>query len=357
MTHVSTLPTASELRARMELSFAKKGLAFGLLAGFIFAVSSVLLLGPGVKKLTALRPELWIVAPLFAAGLHDLTACFFGMCINYARGQGREIWRTLASRPGRYCLTGAFLGAPFGMGAYLLSISLAGAAYALPITSLYPAWAAVLAVFILKERVPLSTWLGMAGCVVGACVIGYVPPEGTTPTYFYLGIMFAVIASLGWATEGVVITAGMDFVEPGVALNIYHMISGLLYMSVILPLAVSVTMPGVGPGAEFGAGPGQTYTAVLGELLTNPGIIYICGAGLMGCMSYLSWYIAMSTAGVSRAMALNITYALWGVVLSALFMDGEITATLVAGALIIFVGMLLVVGKPQDMLNLRKVES
>lgn len=349
MTHVSTLPTASELRARMELRFAKKGLAFGLLAGLIFAVSSVLLLGPGVKQLTAIRPELWIVAPLFAAGLHDLTACLFGMGINYARGQGREIWRTLASRPGRYCLTGAFLGAPFGMGAYLLSISLAGAAYALPITSLYPAWAAVLAVFILKERVPLRTWLGMTACVVGACVIGYTPPEGATSSYFYLGILFAVIASLGWATEGVIITSGMDFVEPGVALNIYHMVSACLYMGVILPLAVHFTLPDGGQNAH--------YFAVLGELLASPGILFVCLAGLMGCMSYLSWYIAMSTIGVSRAMALNITYALWGVVLSAFFLDGEITATLVAGALIIFVGMLLVVGNPQEMLNLRKVES
>lgn len=342
---MTTISSASELRARLELHFAKKGLAFGLLAGLIFAISSVLLLGPGVKRLTAIRPELWVVAPLLAAGLHDMTACFFGMGINCARGQGREIWRTLASRPGRYCLTGAFLGAPLGMGAYLLSISLAGAAYALPITSLYPAWATVLAIFFLKERVGLRTWCGLAGCIVGACIIGYVPPDGATPTYFYLGILCAVVASVGWATEGVIITSGMDFVEPGIALNIYHMTSALLYMSIILPIAVHITMPGA------------SYVQVLVEVLTNPGILYVCCAGLMGCLSYMFWYMAMNTAGVSRAMALNITYALWGVVLSAVFLDGKITAALVAGALVIFVGMLLVVGNPKDIVQLRKVES
>ena len=36
-------------------------------------------------------------------------------------------------------------------------------------------------------------------------------------------------------------------------------------------------------------------------------------------------------AGVSRAMALNITYALWGVLFGALFTDVEITRSLVIG--------------------------
>lgn len=40
----------------------------------------------------------------------------------------------------------------------------------------------------------------------------------------------------------------------------------------------------------------------------------------------------MNMAGVSRAMALNITYALWGVLFGALFTDVEITRSLVIGA-------------------------
>ena len=54
-------------------------------------------------------------------------------------------------------------------------------------------------------------------------------------------------------------------------------------------------------------------------------------------------------------MALNITYALWGVVFSALFTDAEITRNLVAGAVAIFAGMCFVIGNPRDIINLRNV--
>ena len=78
-------------------------------------------------------------------------------------------------------------------------------------------------------------------------------------------------------------------------------------------------------------------------------------AGIVGACSYMCWYKAMNTTGVSRAMALNITYALWGVVLSAVFLDTEITVNLVIGAVVIFSGMVLVIGNPKDIVNLRQV--
>lgn len=56
-------------------------------------------------------------------------------------------------------------------------------------------------------------------------------------------------------------------------------------------------------------------------------------------------------------MALNITYALWGVLFGALFTDVEITRSLVIGAAAIFVGMFLVIGNPRDIINLRNVSS
>ena len=64
----------------------------------------------------------------------------------------------------------------------------------------------------------------------------------------------------------------------------------------------------------------------------------------------------MNMAGVSRAMALNITYALWGVLFGALFTDVEITRSLVIAAAI-FAGMFLVIGNPRDIINLRNVSS
>ncbi|MCB7225019.1 EamA family transporter, partial [Anaerostipes caccae] len=66
-------------------------------------------------------------------------------------------------------------------------------------------------------------------------------------------------------------------------------------------------------------------------------------AGLVGCVSYRCWYTAMNMTGVCRAMALNVTYALWGILFSALFTNVTVTRNLVAGAVVIVAGIVLVV--------------
>lgn len=336
-------PQATQLRTKRELLFAKKGLAYGLLAGLTWAIASVFLLGHALGTHEFQRPELWLFAPILGAGIHDTAAAIAGFILNCVRGQGKELRRTLKSKPGKYCIAGGILGAPFGMGGYLLAISMAGAAYVLPITSLYPAFAAVLATIFLKEQINKRAWIGLFSCIIGAFIISYVPPSGGQTEYFYIGLLLAVIASVGWASEGVLVTSAMDFVEPGIALNIYQITSSLLYIFIIIPMVFFFTVP-----AEF-----INIQTIL-DLFTSTGIIFVICAGIVGSLSYNCWYKAMNTTGVSRAMAINITYALWGVILSAVFLDVEITINLMIGALVIFSGMVLVIGNPKDLVNLRK---
>lgn len=211
----------ASLREQKELRYAKKGLALALMSGMIWS-SDGLILGKGLAEEPFGSPALWLFAPLLAAGLHDFCAACLSLAINGAQGKGREVIRTLRSKAGRACIWGALLGAPLGMGGYLMALSMAGPAYVLPITSLYPAIAALLALVFLKERVSLRAWGGLALCVIGAIAIGYTPPEGAGGGLFYLGIAFAFLAAFGWAAEGVCVTSGMDFIEPAVALNVYQ---------------------------------------------------------------------------------------------------------------------------------------
>ena len=236
----------ASLREQKELRYAKKGLALALMSGMIWS-SDGLILGKGLAEKPFDNPALWLFAPLLAAGLHDFCAACLSLAINGAQGKGREVIRTLRSKAGRSCIWGALLGAPLGMGGYLMALSMAGPAYVLPITSLYPAIAALLALVFLKERVSLRAWGGLALCVIGAIAIGYTPPEGAGGGLFYLGIAFAFLAAFGWAAEGVCVTSGMDFIEPAVALNVYQIVSSLLYAGIIVPLALwhlSASAPG-----------------------------------------------------------------------------------------------------------------
>jgi len=63
----------------------------------------------------------------------------------------------------------------------------------------------------------------------------------------------------------------------------------------------------------------------------------------------------MNMTGVSRAMAINVTYSLWGVFFSAIFTEVHITANVVIGALVITAGMVLVVGKLSEITSLRNI--
>ena len=93
----------------------------------------------------------------------------------------------------------------------------------------------------LKEHVSLRAWGGLALCVIGAIAIGYTPPEGAGGGLFYLGIAFAFLAAFGWAAEGVCVTSGMDFIEPAVALNVYQIVSSLLYALLIFVICDYIT--------------------------------------------------------------------------------------------------------------------
>lgn len=334
-------------REKKELGYAKKGLVLALVSGIIWSFDG-LALGQGLGCAPFTLPAVWLLAPLLAAGVHDLCAALFCFGWNAGQGRAREVFRTLVSRPGRLCVLGALFGAPLGMGGYLMAVSLAGPAYTLPITSLYPAIAAVLAAVFLRERISRRAWVGLALCVAGAVVIGYTPPETDAGSFsFYLGIAFAVLAAFGWAAEGVCVTSGMDLAEPAVALCIREFTSALLYGLFIVP------------GVMLYLSLGQSAFSsarFLAEALTSAGLLFVMLAGVIGCTSYLCWYPAMNMTGVSRAMSLNITYSLWGVLFSALFTDIDITRNLVIGSLIIFAGMFLVIGNPRDIINLRNVD-
>lgn len=324
-----------ELRMKQDMAFAKKGLVFAVLSGVTWGLDGVIL-SLAFAASIFLDNEYWLLAPLTVGALHDTFCALWLLVFNAVTGRLRELWRTLRSRPARYVMLGALFGGPVAMSSYMIGVKFAGPAYVMPITALYPAVASVLASIFLKERIPLRAWCGLLLCVVGGIVIGYTPPEGSLGSDFYLGIAFAVVATFGWGFEGVLATSGMDLLDPAVALNVRQITSSVAYLLLVLPLAGGY--------------------ALLAPAMTDLSISWVFPvAAMIGTLSYICWYRAMNMTGVSRAMAINITYSLWGIFFSALFTEVDITANIIVGALVITAGMVLVVGNPKDMTSLRNV--
>jgi len=323
-----------ELKARRDVSFAKRGLLLALVSGILWGGNGVLLSLPFSAPVFS-DERFWLLAPLTVGALHDTWVTLWLLAFNGATGRLRELARTLTSRSALRVALGAVFGGPMAMSAYMLGVKFAGPAYVMPITALYPAVASILAGVFLKERIRGLAWAGMALCVAGGVVIGYTPPAGALGADFYFGIAMAVVATVGWGIEGVLATSGMDLLDPVAALNVRELTSSAVYLLAVLPLAGG-------------------YALIGGGLASSIGWIFPVAA-LAGSASYYCWYRAMNTTGVSRAMSLNITYSIWGILFSALLTPTQITVSLILGAALILAGMLLVVGDPRAMANLRNV--
>lgn len=327
----SSAARAQQMLMERELSHAKRGILWGLLSGATWGLDGVIL---GIA--TAMAPftggASLYAGPLAGAALHDGFAGFWLFLYNLFTGKWREYIRTLATKPGLIVCLAALFGGPIGMAGYLLGINMAGASYALPITAMYPAVGAVMAVIILKERISWRTWMGIVLCIIGAIIVGYTPPEGSSP-YFHVGILLSLLATFGWGMEGVLSTYGMDLVDPDIAIGIREATSFVVYFVAIMPLAAALPIFWKAFGASC--------------------LWLVALAGFLGGLSYLAWYRALNMTGVGRAMTFNISYALWAVLFGWLIAHTPITPPLIIGAILITCGTVLATTNPKELLNLR----
>lgn len=326
--------TTHSLLQQKDLSFAKKGIGTGLFGGACWGLDGVLMgivlgLAPFTNNMSI------FAAPLVGVCLHDGFAALWLFIYNIIKGKWRDYGRTLKTRPAKMIILAAVLGGPIGMSGNLLGIYFAGASYTAAITAAYPAIGAILGAIFLKEKISLRVWSGITLAIIGSLIVGMVPPEGSSYPHFYLGIGLAAVAAVGWAVEGVMSTYGMDLVDSDIAIGIREATSFFVNILIVLPF--------------FG---GAAYQMLFKSFVTPAGW-YIAVIGLVGATSFLSWYRAMNMTGVSRAMGLNVTYALWSVFFGWLLNNLKITPNLIIGVVIISIGTILTIGNPKDLVNLR----
>lgn len=330
--NISGNQKALMMKGKMDAQFDRKGVLIGLFSGGTWGINNVVL-GIALTLVPALGEDAALYAlPLAAACMNDTLAGLWLLVYNGWGGRLQEIVRSLKTIPGLMVCVAALLGGPVANCGYLLGISMAGPAYALTITALYPVVGAILSRIFLKQHILPRVWAGMLLSVIGALVISYVPPEGTASDNFYLGLLFASLAAFGWGAEAVLAVFGMSMIDPKVAINIRELTSGLCIAIFILP---------------FVGG-----WAVISQVVVVPGAIGTFAiAALAAGVSYLAWYTANSKCGVAKGMALNGTYVMWGVILSVLFMSAELTKNLAIGSLLVLIGATLVAINPKEFFN------
>ena len=322
-----------------NIRYAKKGILIGALGGMLWGLGGIIISIAFAEEpfLSFAHLGLYIV-PLVGACLTDAFSGISTLIINIAKGKWREYFRVINTKPGRLIMLAAIFGGPLAMSGYYIGLYLAGPFYTMAITATFPAIGAILSRIFLKEKISRNAWMGIALCIIGAVVVSYVAPTGAYP-HFYLGIAACLLATIGWGLESVICAYGMDLVDPDIAIGVRWFTSFIVYFVAVTP---------------FVAGIGFAGYELFIKAFSSPALLILIVGAVVNAVAYFWYYSAINMTGVSRALALMITYALWGVIFGWVFTgSADITLNIVIGAVIIVIGAFLVAGKPGDLIKIR----
>lgn len=237
--------------------------------------------------------------------IHDLiSACLlllFCSCLclfkemKFAFTQRGLFWMILAS----------ICGAPIGMLGYLLAINYIGGGYTAAISALYPALGAFLAFLFLRDRLLAIGWFGLGLAVIGTIgtSLSAIFASDASVEEPVLGVVFALMCVVGWGVECVIADYAFRHysMHPSVCLLIRQTTSAVVYNAFVLPINGSVSFE------------------LVREMFKDSSIWWIVGASLSGTISYLCYYAAIDRLGATQAIALNITYAVWTIIIGLFF--------------------------------------
>jgi len=307
-----------------------KGLFYGLFSGFTWAIDTVLI---GMVLSTALfmsTDQVIFLAPLVSTFFHDLLSSIWMMLYMGIKGELKITFKKVLTRSGRFVILGAFLGGPIGMTFYVLAVKYLGASLSASISAVYPAVGAFFAFLFLKDKLSLKNWIGLFISILFIFLLGYSSGEFSSQNYI-LGFSFILVCIFGWGMECVILAYGMkeNEVSPEQALQIRQAVSTVTYALVILP--------------TFNAYP------LVGKVIMNSEFFFIAIIALSGTASYVYYYKAIFTLGPTRAMALNITYSAWAILLSFIVLGTPITAKLILFSIMILIGSIISVANQDEL--------
>jgi len=266
------------------------------------------------------------LAPFITAFLHDAFSAIWTFMYLAFKKQLGNLFKAMKTKSALFVVLAALMGGPVGMTGYLIAVKLIGPSYTAIISSLYPAVGAILAYFILKEKMNKKAWLGLIFAIIGVSIIGYSAGEAGTSI---VGFLCALLCVFGWGSECVICAYGMkgDEVSSEFALQIRQFTSAIVYGVLIVPVVGGI-------GLSF-------------EILRTSVIWWIGATALSGTISYLFYYKAIYKIGATRAMGLNITYVVWSILFDILINGNAISLKTIVCSIMVIVGVYFVAKAPE----------
>ena len=271
------------------------GLLSGMFWGFGLAISAYIF-------------SLYNVSPFAVAVIHDFISIFVLLAIILVKYKtiNFKIFTNIKSVS---VIVGALLAGPIGMQCNLYAVKYIGSGLTSSITAIYPAVSVILAVIFLKNKVSSKTLLGIALIIVGIFIQSYKSEQVES---FYLGFMFALICAVAWGSESVLSSYAMK--------NNLNELETLLIRQVTSFLAYLVIISFNGLGIE------TSLDVKFGGLI----VFFV----VSNMVSYILYYMAINKLEPAKATGLNVSYVVWTILFSMIFVALEVNLQLVVTSII-----------------------
>lgn len=322
-----------------------KGILFGIFVGIAWGLDGVLMGQTGKASIftdwahassLGISEMSYEFSSLVTGFFHE-SFCFVwvALVLLFSKQLKHVFYLLFKTKKGKAAAIAALVGSPIGMSAYLLGIKYASAPYASGISVVYPGVGAILSYFILKEKLKPRAMVGIAISLFGSCMLVFNPSAGV-PSTFLTGVMFAAVAVLGWASEGVIIGIAMKHIKnedhidatPQQFLCLRYFVSMIAYSVIVMP--------------AIGGYP------LVKEVVSSGLVVNYAGIAILGALTYLSWYKAVDLIGAAMGTALNSTATLWVIIFGALLFNAEITLSIVLWGFVIVAGVFIFAIQPKS---------
>ncbi|WP_418613107.1 DMT family transporter [Veillonella parvula] len=260
--------------------------------GYYFSMYSIYFMAP-------------LLFPIFITFIHDMVSALLINISILLTGRFNTVIKDIKKVKSKYIWFGSLLGGPIGMCSFILAIEYTGPAVTAIISSIYPAVGLFFAYIFLKEQRKPYQVIALFVAIIFIIVLGCIDEDQTNRSIW--GIIFALICACAWGSEAVLCSYGM---KSGKISNL---------SAICIRQNLSMVTYGTLMALYF------IFFHYGESIVIDSSLAYVGIAAIFGSTSYYCYYQALATIGVSRAMALNISYTAFSAIFSYAFFGIELT--------------------------------
>ena len=286
----------------------KSGISFGLFSGLFWGLG---------LTISAYIFSLYNISPFVVAFVHDFISIFILAAILLIKYKKID-FKIFTNIRNISVIIGALLAGPIGMQCNLYAVKYIGGGLTSSITAVYPAVSVILAIVFLKHKVSKKTIIGIALIIAGIFAQSYTSEQVNS---FYIGFLFALICAVAWGSESVLSSYAMSNNLTEIeTLLIRQVTSFLAYLVIVLFNGFSVS---------------EVADVKLGGLI----FIFV----LSNMVSYIMYYMSINRLKPAKATGLNVSYVVWTVVFSAIFLGIGLSTLVIITSLVIMLGVYIII--------------